>query len=660
MSSDSNIVLSAADERRVESDDRPVHWIGLALLAAIVGLVPLIVCLRAVRFEGIAAEVYGPAVQGNFFSYYKAVWLVILSTTALLWFTFNRRAQRPCWYYQPLGLYAFFSVISTVFAEHWQLALFGDPHRHEGLLVHLSYMAIVFLFINMAARQRELKILGTCLLASAAVLAIAGAAQFFGYEYMYAGWAKWLLVPQRMFEVVSSIDLTEVKNQGHLIFLTFGNGNFTGSYMAMLFALTLAMAVLAPKKWKYFLVPLNVLLFVNLLGAKSRAGMLAGMVAALALLPFMRSRLRCNWRVIAFLLCSYLIAPFIMDAYTWKRGDVPRFLGSVSSRPLENQPGLFGNFEDLQLASQSATFVFDGFKSEVRLNNDRLEFYDQHGELVPYRLLPNPKLRTGGTDIMASYTAVVTAPAIVCSDMPQTGVASDGSVASSTAFASKEYLVVFPEKRMRGFMIYAWPEFNVLEIGRGGVSFYLLAAADGFKLLNQYGKPAENREVEVWGFKNRQHFASNRGYIWSRTLPLLKRTLLIGFGPDTFAAHFPNHDCMGKLKTWPGGGLFTMIEKPHSQYLQIAINSGLISLFAMLVMFAVFLYESASIYWSCKFNGFAEIMGVGLSAAVLAYLIAAIFNDSVVSVAPVFWSLLGMGIAANRINRQSRKTIEEC
>ena len=40
---------------------------------------------------------------------------------------------------------------------------------------------------------------------------------------------------------------------------------------------------------------------------------------------------------------------------------------------------------------------------------------------------------------------------------------------------------------------------------------------------------------------------------------------------------------------------------------------------------------------------------------VIGYLIAGISNDSCVTIAPIFWVLLGIGFAVNRINREAAK-----
>ena len=171
-------------------------------------------------------------------------------------------------------------------------------------------------------------------------------------------------------------------------------------------------------------------------------------------------------------------------------------------------------------------------------------------------------------------------------------------------------------------------------------------------LVNQAGRVCKIEEVESFGFKGWEHFANCRGYVWSRSIPLLKKTLLIGFGPDNFVVKFPNHDYLGKLRFLPQG-IKLLFDKPHNLYLQIALNTGVLSLLAVLILVGVYLYDSAILYRQHPPYGFAPTAGLGIAMAVVAYMVAGIFNDSMVGVAPVFWSLLGLGIAANRINSSS-------
>lgn len=140
---------------------------------------------------------------------------------------------------------------------------------------------------------------------------------------------------------------------------------------------------------------------------------------------------------------------------------------------------------------------------------------------------------------------------------------------------------------------------------------------------------------------------SGRGYIWSRSIPLLRDTWFLGHGPDTYAMYFPQQDAVGKLMYL--GSTHKIVDKPHNIYLQQAINTGIISLLALLVLWGGYLLQSLIIYWQSDFKDWKARAGVAIMAAVAAYLVTGFFNDSVISVAPVFWILLGTGISLNRL-----------
>ena len=61
------------------------------------------------------------------------------------------------------------------------------------------------------------------------------------------------------------------------------------------------------------------------------------------------------------------------------------------------------------------------------------------------------------------------------------------------------------------------------------------------------------------------------------------------------------------------------------------------------------IYRRADLHESISWVGF------GLFAAVLVYLIAAIANDSNVCTAPMFWGMLGLGLATNRMIVEKEK-----
>ena len=161
------------------------------------------------------------------------------------------------------------------------------------------------------------------------------------------------------------------------------------------------------------------------------------------------------------------------------------------------------------------------------------------------------------------------------------------------------------------------------------------------------------------GFEGKEEIGSARGYIWSRTLPLLGNCMLIGYGPDTFTYIFPQNDVLAKYYSYAqfDEGFYVTINKAHNLYLQIFYSSGLIALLAFLGIVVFYLVDCFRLYALKREYRMEQVMGISVMLGIVGYLAAGLFNDSVVSVAPVFWILLGVGAALNIINRRADRNI---
>lgn len=92
---------------------------------------------------------------------------------------------------------------------------------------------------------------------------------------------------------------------------------------------------------------------------------------------------------------------------------------------------------------------------------------------------------------------------------------------------------------------------------------------------------------------------TGRGYIWRNTLPILKNTLIFGHGAGTFEMYFKQFDFVGLLNSQ--GNVDLIIDKPHSIYLQIACNQGVLCSVAVVVMlFTVVIINVLSIVRKLK------------------------------------------------------------
>ena len=64
-------------------------------------------------------------------------------------------------------------------------------------------------------------------------------------------------------------------------------------------------------------------------------------------------------------------------------------------------------------------------------------------------------------------------------------------------------------------------------------------------------------------------------------------------------------------------------------------------------------YFAASMKLYFRKTGYrrGELLGIGILLGTFGYLVTGLANDSTVAVAPVYWCLLGAGIAVNRYNK---------
>lgn len=115
----------------------------------------------------------------------------------------------------------------------------------------------------------------------------------------------------------------------------------------------------------------------------------------------------------------------------------------------------------------------------------------------------------------------------------------------------------------------------------------------------------------------------------------------LGSGPDTFDKVFK---MSREEASYHFGSPAIFVDKAHNEYLQIAVTLG----FPALIFYVSFLFmiiiKSVKIILCCKNNTITLCIFAGF----LAYIIQAFFNISVVSVAPVYWSVTGLLIMSNK------------
>ncbi|MBE5881368.1 MAG: hypothetical protein E7289_03495 [Lachnospiraceae bacterium] len=154
--------------------------------------------------------------------------------------------------------------------------------------------------------------------------------------------------------------------------------------------------------------------------------------------------------------------------------------------------------------------------------------------------------------------------------------------------------------------------------------------------------PAQMISVEATDFHGLEYLGSARGYIWSRTLPLLKDHIFIGSGPDTFAEVFPQHDYAGKVVYSDRPDM--IIEKAHNDYLTKWVQTGGISVLCILVFYILFIKKG--IHGYAQIDDMRTRLGFGCYLACLSFMFTSLFNDSTLQTSPFFWVFAGIALSS--------------
>jgi len=132
---------------------------------------------------------------------------------------------------------------------------------------------------------------------------------------------------------------------------------------------------------------------------------------------------------------------------------------------------------------------------------------------------------------------------------------------------------------------------------------------------------------------------AHRGFIWKRVVELIKARPLTGYGLENLGEAFKKYYTKDMIEFW---GEVRYPDKAHNEYLHIAVTTGIPSLLIYSTMCFLIILKGLTRLKNCK------IMLLILSS-VMGYMTAAFFNISVVSVAYVYWSFLGLLAGNNNI-----------
>jgi hypothetical protein len=573
-------------------------------LLLIAGFVPLIVHAKYIDLSNTAQALYwtGQEQYMDFFSYWKSRWIIVLTATALIFYAILYKQKKLPFknlkqYYVPMGIYGVFVIISTIFAIDTQTAMWGFVDMYQGMFVLLSYVIITFLVINYVNSERDVNLFVNAFLFLMIVEGFIGVGQYFGFDFFQTKLGNSLIVPFNM--AIENLSFTFGPKT---IYGTLFNTNFVGSFAALMLPLSIGIFFSAKTRNKKIVSGIAVLLMIfTWIGCNSRAGYLGAAVGALFGIWLFRKMLVKHWKVSVGLVAAVLVTAVGLNAAS--DGALVNRLASLNiTNAINNSKTSYGNdykFKDIILGKNAFSIETNKQILNFKVENDKIYFMDENFDLL--------EITTSSNNI---------------------------KINNNTKYWQLNNISI-PQN---------YPGVTVKSYWDQTIDFYI--TEESVKILGSGGRLIEplvaKRYEKLDGY---EIFMSGRGYIWSRTIPMLKTYFIKGSGADNYPMAFPQDDFVAKLRN--GSDASLVIDKPHNMYLQIAVNTGVLSLLALLAVWCIYIISSLKLYSKISFDSTDKFIGVSCLLGVIGYLIAAVFNDSITSVAPIFWIMLGMGISIN-------------
>ncbi len=562
----------------------------------------------------------------DIYSQCKALAVVVLAVIMLVvalaccTYMFKRAEKRTLIYVAASVAFVIMSLASALGSDYRDAALFGVFDRAEGFFTTACYF-VLFLFTMYAFRKTQnFNYIVAALMICTGVNIIIGIFQYTGNNlFTYDWFASFFVDPAYRDMMELNIDTTAERTS---MYGALYHYNYVGSFTGMTIPLFTVLAFYGKTVFHKIIFALfSVGSIFMLIASSARSGLIALFAALIVgIIVFARVMIR-RWKITLSVVAAGAVlvvgANFVLGNTLFSR--VPSLVSDVVEfiSPAE-EVDLFDTLPLREVKHNpdgTVTFVSQtdaltiGFDAEFK----EYTFTNNAGEAVQHIVYSN------GLSEMAD-------PAF--DGIRFEFVSSDGNPEYDNAFYM--WLGMRDDTALL-FKLFNEKQIHMLDLNTG--------------------ERATVENAEAIGFKGKEKLGSSRGYIWSRTIPMLDECLITGYGPDTFVYEFPQNDHLAKFYSY-AEGFYITVDKPHNLYLQIFVNNGLIALIAFLVICVFYLVDSLRLYALKKQYRIEQIYGISVMLAVIGYLAAGVFNDSVVSVAPVFWILLGTGAALNTINRR--------
>lgn len=513
--------------------------------------------------------------------------------------------------------FLFLAVVSAVNSPVQIIALTGLFDRYEGLGVWIYYILGALLGMCTMRGPREWRLLKQVLMFILGVQILVGFSQFFNHNLLDFPWVRNLMISPTL-AAENEIGLL---SGGGSVYGTLNNPNFYSQGIALLMVPILSDLAHGSKSW------LSRVLFALggiALAMTACSGGIIGFLAAVLVVSIMTPMAQEDSKLLGGLLAT----PFLFAVGT---------LVLAYKSPSMADIGLLLGLPLALLLGISLRKYFDGAKKAIGLRLGFVLIFLGFAGFIVWAAIPAPSVQTVQRIVIDAEKMQI--------DFPEGRVNLSATKSGAvTVMGSQGKLLVneltegIVELKALNETLEVKPQNGFTGVRFTRLNAVFLVVEGNFYIQDPRYQPANNlNSPTMFGFQGKERFGSGRGFIWSRSIPLLRNTLLLGVGPDVFPYVFPQADYAGKINM---GAPTILVDKPHNWFLQVAIGTGVISLLCLIYVGTRVVRQSLALNRTSEKKEYL-CMAVTVVAFITAFAVTGLFYDSIISVSIWVWPVMG-------------------
>ena len=504
-----------------------------------------------------------------------------------------------------LFLYAMFVGMSALFSGYKYWVVRGTFELFESVWVVFAYILLCYYTYQFVQNERQVKFILGAAGIGMTIVTLIGVFQYFKLDFFKTDFGKHLILNPSWWSNLEALNFNMLEGTSYT---TLYNPNFLSFYFGMLVPLLVCLFVASRKIWqKLLLAVAEILCLICLKGSGSDTGWMAIVIGASIIALVLASRRKKIFYTVLGIGVTGMVLIILLGMKT-----------DVGVRIKDSIVGTYHYNEQFALRSV-----------ETGEDNVMLDFR--------------------GNKLYLSYITDAEGNAL------STVMDENGQELELVLTDETNHYYVLSDSRFEGMGIQSVKlgenEVPAVAVWSDGLNWNFVNLGGVYYYCNTAGKTVEFPNVKNISLL-REDAMSFRGHIWNMTIPLLGKHVFMGSGANTYMFEYPQNDYLGQGYIYGGSSLQV---KAHCWYLQQWVETGLIGTLALLAFLGWYVIRSMRIYRRADLHESISWVGFGLFAAVLVYLIAAIANDSNVCTAPMFWGMLGLGLATNRMIVEKEK-----